>query len=336
MSAITPFISTPRLILRRAAHRLSHRVPEVPELQDVASTHVLSLPDAKLVTHEVLSKVQDESQPQLTLIFAHGFTLSSRSWVFQAAHLREIPNLRMLFPDLRGHGESEGPAGTLKVEVTATDLLATVEELAPEGPLMLVGHSLGVQTVLSMMRQSDELFRSRVKGIALVNGAIESFASDGVTQILRSFPVRMMRKYGQEYPNISARFKGSIDWVLEPFIASFVYHGALEEGKSARFDVVEYHAEEIERCTITTVLGYMDDLINHDETEAAAKLTGVPGVVMVGQKDNVTPASQTRSIAHRWPKSKLREIPETGHMLPVESPEDVNEELAELVALIRS
>ena len=56
---------------------------------------------------------------------------------------------------------------------------------------------------------------------------------------------------------------------------------------------------------------------------------------MVGQMDNVTPASQTRAIADMWPKAKLREVPDTGHMLPMEAPEKVNRELIELIELIR-
>lgn len=335
MSLLSPLFGTTRFVVRRAAHRLARRVPEVPELRDVVASHVHFPPDAKLVTKEILSARQDEGAEQLTVVFAHGFTLSSRSWVFQAEHLREIPNLRMLLPDLRGHGESTGPAETYTVDTTARDMLEIIGHLAPSGPLLLVGHSLGVQTVLSMMRQADSEFVARVRGIALVNGAIDSFASVGVTQILRSLPVRLMRKYGQRYPRVAARVKGSVDWVLEPFIASFVYHGALEEGESARFDVVEYHAEEIDRCTMTTVLGFMDDLINHDETEAAPRLADIPGVVMVGQKDNVTPASQTRAIVEEWPKATLRDIPETGHMLPLEAPEIVNEELAGLIARVR-
>ena len=335
MNPLRPFFDTSRFIFRRAAQRLSRQVPDVPELKDVARTHHFSLPDATLTCFEVRSEVEDDSLPELSVMFAHGYTLSARSWVFQAEALRKVPNLRMLIPDLRGHGESTADSDALTVQKTGTDTLHILRELAPSGPVLLVGHSLGVQTVLSAMEQGDDQFRERVVGVALVNGAITEFASAGVTQVLDSGPVQIMRRIGRRLPRLAEWVKNKVDWILEPFIASFVYHGELEEGISAEYDVVEYHAQDIERCTMTTVLGFLDDLVDNDETDAAPLLAEVPGVVMVGQMDNVTPASQTRAIADMWPKAKLREVPDTGHMLPMEAPEKVNRELIELIELIR-
>lgn len=360
MSAKTPrVVGAVKLTIRRTKNRLRKRVPDLPNLRDIKEIHYLTVPgtppvadvdakgdtakpedqnrpDVKVAVREIVSEDFDESsEDALTIVFAHGFTLSSQSWFFQAERLRHMNNLRMLFPDLRGHGDSPVPPESLGVDETAGDIVEIIEQLAPEGPLMLVGHSMGVMTVLGALRFMDDATRDRVKGIALINGAIDTFASAGITRVLRSHLVQGLRGLGKRFPRRAEKIKNNIEWALEPFIASFVYHGALEEGASARFDIVEFHAEEIDRTTMATVLGYLDDLTVHDETPAAPYLQGIPGVVMVGARDDVTPAEQTREIAKVWEGSLKREFPESGHMLPVECPEAVNSELVKLVKKIR-
>lgn len=324
------------LVVRRARYRLQRRIPDLPELRGIHATHCVETNGARLVVHEILSDATPEGTHPVTVVFAHGFTLSAQSWFFQAQRLRQEPGLRMLIPDLRGHGASTADRDSLTVENTSRDLLRIIDELAPEGTLILVGHSMGVMTVLGAMRLGTAELRKRVQGIALINGAIDTFASAGITMILRSWPIQAMRFLGKLMPQAAESFKNSIEGVLEPFIATFVYHGALEEGMSARFDIVEFHAEEIDRTNMSTILGFFDDLVEHDETPAAEAIAGVPGVVMVGAKDNVTPASQTREIASLWDGAELREFPEAGHMLPVECPEAVNREIVKLVRSAQS
>lgn len=329
-----------RLTTRRTVNRLRKRVPDLPSLQDVREVHQVSVDDGvSLAVREIVSGDWDADGAgdvaPLTIVFAHGFTLSGQSWVFQAARLRTLPKVRMLIPDLRGHGDSPAPAQKLGVDETATDLVEVIRQLAPEGDLMLVGHSMGTMTVLGALRHMTDDECERVKAIAMINGAIDTFASAGITQVLHSRTVRGLRRLGKKFPQKAEFVKNNVEWALEPFIATFVYHGALEEGASAKFDIVEFHAEEIDRTSMSTVLGYLDDLSEHDETPAAPYLQGVPGVVMVGKMDDVTPAEQTREIAKVWDVAVKKEFPESGHMLPVECPEKVNDELVKLIESVR-
>ena len=329
-----------RLTTKRTVNRLRKRVPELPSLQDVREVHRVSVADGvSLAVREIVSDDwESESTSEvapLTIVFAHGFTLSGQSWFFQAARLRMLPKVRMLIPDLRGHGDSPAPARRLGVDNTAADLVEAVRQLAPGDDLMLVGHSMGTMTVLGALRHMNDEERARVKAIAMINGSIDTFASAGITQLLHSRLVRTLRRVGKKFPHKAEIVKNSVEWALEPFIATFVYHGALEEGASAKFDIVEFHAEEIDRTSMSTVLGYLDDLSEHDETPSAPYLQGVPGVVMVGKMDDVTPAEQTREIAKVWDVAEKKEFPESGHMLPVECPEQVNNELVKLIDKVR-
>ena len=179
--------------------------PAVPGLPRARWIHRLTMDDgAKVAVHEVRSysfSFEDApSSAPTTVILVHGFNLTAASWFFQLDALREQPNLRILLPDLRGHGASEDAPG-LDIERTAIDLGATIRELAPTGRVILAGHSMGAMTVLGGLRHLEKADLQRVGGIALINGAIDTFASAGVTRILHSPLVRATRWLGAKSPS---------------------------------------------------------------------------------------------------------------------------------------
>lgn len=318
---------------RRFLHRLQGRKPDVPGLPAPDREHVVTSRDGvDLWVNDLGSQDAD-----VVCVFAHGFTLTSNSWFFQAEYLRrEWPEVRLLIPDLRGHGRSPVVRGEevapLSVDDTARDLLDVMSELIPENArIVLIGHSMGVMSVLGVIRMMSDAERERLAGLMLINGAIDTFASRGITRILDSAPVRLLRLIGKQTPSWAHQAKSGMEWLIKPVIAGLVYHGALEEGDSAKFDIVEFHTREIDSTSMGTILGYLDGLATHDETKAAPYLRSLSGAVMVGKKDDVTPAEQTRVIGRLWPKSRVVECEDAGHMLPVECPEAVNSVLADIL-----
>ena len=76
----------------------------------------------------------------LPILLVHGFPLSRAIWQPQIEALSR--NFRVIAPDLRGHGESEAPAGVYSMNTFADDLNALVDERQC-GPVVLAGHSMG-------------------------------------------------------------------------------------------------------------------------------------------------------------------------------------------------
>ena len=143
--------------------------------------------------------------------------------------------------------------------------------------------------------------------------------------------MRAARWLGAKSPSHLEWAKSLVEWAIKPVIAAFIYHGSLDEGESDNFDVLTFHANEIAGTSMRTLLGYLDDLTEHDELAAAELLADIPGEILVGAMDDVTPPSQSQRIHELWPRAACHEDPESGHLRPVERPEDVTRALLNLL-----
>src|SRR5699024_3739713 len=173
--------------------------PVRPGIHDLDATGVLTIEDhgtdIPLHWYEVGPDRDPAAEPgaadtaaaePLTIVFIHGFTLGADSWYRQFRGLRkELPGVRLLTLDLRGHGTTgEVPPSSCSTDTAAEDVLAVVAERAPAGKLILAGHSLGGQIAFAALRRAPEDVRHRIAGLVLVSTAIDRFAANGVPELL--------------------------------------------------------------------------------------------------------------------------------------------------------
>lgn len=113
------------------------------------------------------------------------------SWADTAAALAD--RWRVIAPDLRGHGDSDRAAdGLYLYEAMALDLAALVDDLGPEQPVTLVGHSLGG----SIAWRYAAAFPGRVRRLVLIEGLGPSpklFATQDATP-----PAERLRRWAAE------------------------------------------------------------------------------------------------------------------------------------------
>ena len=77
-----------------------------------------------------------------TMVFVHGYALNLDCWHFQREAFRG--KHRMVFYDQRSHGRSErSDREHATIEQLGDDLARVIEEVAPKGDVVLVGHSMG-------------------------------------------------------------------------------------------------------------------------------------------------------------------------------------------------
>jgi acylglycerol lipase len=119
-----------------------------------------------------------ESPPRRQVVLSHGFAEHSGRYHHVAEALVET-GLSVWAPDHRGHGRSEGTRADIESVWEAADdlnrFVDVVRDRAPEGPLFLVGHSLGGLIAAAYA----ERYQDRLTGLAL-SGALLHVAPEVV------------------------------------------------------------------------------------------------------------------------------------------------------------
>ena len=101
--------------------------------------------DGVLLNVEVDEPDGDVAAGTPTVVFVHGWVLDLNCWHYQRAALRG--RARLVFYDQRSHGRSgRSPAASSTHEQLGRDLRTVLESVAPDGPVVLVGHSMGGRT----------------------------------------------------------------------------------------------------------------------------------------------------------------------------------------------
>src|SRR5439155_26670523 len=105
-----------------------------------------------------------------TLVMLHGFSGDLTLWHYQWKRFSK--SFRCLLFDQRGHGLS-GPAttGDYSLEALGRDVKAILDAEAGQGPVVLVGNSMGGMAVLSFAERFPEAFGSQVRAVVLANTA---------------------------------------------------------------------------------------------------------------------------------------------------------------------
>lgn len=280
-------------------------------------------------------EVDGPSDAPVTVILAHGWTLDMRSWAPVAWRLAAgsgpagQPPVRVIRYDHRGHGRSELPArAEMTIEGLADDLADLIGELAPSGPLVLGGHSMGGMAIMALVERRPELVASRVAGVALV-----STAAGGLADTTLGLSVRLLglvRKGEIKLADAAWVDRRAVLTRRPTLIAPGLR--ALVVGRGADRGALRITSRCIADCRPATMVGFRPTLNAHERDAALAAFEQIPTEVMVGTRDKLTPVYQSRRIVTTANRARLTLYPGAGHMLPLERVDGVTARLAELAA----
>lgn len=269
----------------------------------------------------------------LTVVFSHGFCLRMGSFHFQRAALAQRwgPQVRMVFYDQRGHGQSAAaPTETYTVEQLGRDLETVLQVMVPRGPVVLVGHSMGGMTVLSHARQFPEHYGSKsgegVVGAALISSAAEGLPRSPVGEILQNPALEAVRFAARYVPGVVLRTRGATRSALRPILKSASFGSEDVSPSLAAFAESMIHDTEI-----TTLVEFLHALEVHDESAALRVLARVPTLIACGADDLLTPLKHSEEMAAALPDSELLIVSGAGHLVQLEQPEVINDALVRLV-----
>jgi len=100
------------------------------------------------------------------LVMTHGWGLDSTAWYYLRQHLSS--RFRLVTWDLPGLGRSALPTNKdFTVEHLATYLHEVIASV--NGPVLLLGHSIGGMTILTLCRRFPDMMNSKVVGAVLVD-----------------------------------------------------------------------------------------------------------------------------------------------------------------------
>ena len=274
---------------------------------------------------------ETSSDASPTYVLAHGWTLDHTSWDrVTAGLLAAAPDARVVRWDQRGHGSSAPGPRRPTIKRLGDDLASVVRQLAPEGDVVLAGHSMGGMTILACAGRYPELVAGRVKAVALVSTAGALSPADGI-DVSRAL-------------DLPERFRPAasavVPWVMRGLAAmpgrALVPGQRLDGTRALLFgkdpdpvDVSRTH-QAIAGTRMSTFGRYYLALRLYDEIAGLAHLRVIPISILVGSCDRLTPQRFSQDLAQRLPHASLHVLEGAGHMLPLERADEV---LAELLTL---
>ena len=295
------------------------------ELLDADRGSVVTTPDG---VDLAVREVGPEHAP-LTVVFSHGFCLRMGAFYFQRERLEREwgPQVRMVFYDQRGHGQSaEASPDTYTIEQLGRDLETVLSVTAPRGPVVLVGHSMGGMTVLSHARQFPRRYPNRIVGVALISSAAEGVARSQVAEILKNPALEAVRFAVRYAPKTVHRTRGAAKSVIAPILRAASYGDA-----KVSPSVVAFSEKMMHGTPIVTLVEFLHALEVHDEDAALQTLAKVPTLIACGSRDLITPVEHSEAMAARLPKCELVIVEGAGHLVQLEQPEIIDDALVRLV-----
>lgn len=242
-----------------------------------------------------------------TVVLAHGWTLTRASWLPVLERL-VAAGVRVVTYDQRGHGDSSPLRDHPTVRMLGDDLAAVLDVVAPRDPVVLGGHSMGGMTVMAYAGLHPDDFRSRVAGTVLV-----ATSAGELQNRLRTLETRAM-SLASRLPRIPAG----------RFVTTRGQRRLLF-GADADPAQVELTRDMVASTPLPTMGRFFGALGEHDESEALSQLDGIPTVVLVGDRDRLTPPGHSRRLGELIPHAELRILPGRGHMLMYEATDEVVE-----------
>jgi pimeloyl-ACP methyl ester carboxylesterase len=274
------------------------------------------------------------ASPPLTVVFSHGYCLNQDSWHFQRAALRG--SVRAVYWDQRSHGRSARGKDQLggapaTIDQLGRDLKRVIDAAAPDGPLVLVGHSMGGMTVMAFAEQFPDLVHERVAGVAFVGTSSGKLAA-----VTLGLPAAATRAFRVLAPGVLRVLGTQVDLVERGRRATADLFAGIVKRYSFGSDDVDpgvgrFAERMIESTPIDVVAEFYPAFTEHEKAEALEVFDSLPGLVLAGGKDLLTPSDHSRDIAERLPDAEFVIVPGAGHLVMLERPDLVNAHLAALL-----
>lgn len=237
------------------------------------------------------------------LLFLHGWLMSHSVWTYQSPL---ADRFRVLAPDLRGHGASEGSG--FSYDACVADLVELLDHLELEDTI-IVGWSMGAQIALRLRT----VLRERVVALVLVGGTPRFCAHDGYEHGLPSAEVRAMAlRLRRNYTRAAGEF----------------YRDMFSPDDEREIDTSVLAKTIVSRLPqLPVALAALDELVSTDLRTLLQEVT-LPVLLVHGETDRICLPGASRFIHSILPHSRMKLLPGVGHAPFIVRPAEFNADLS--------
>lgn len=234
-------------------------------------------------------------------VLLHGFPLDHRLWL-DTLHSPLAATHTLAAIDLRGHGASAWAGDAVHgMELFADDVAAVITALGAK-QADVVGLSMGGYVALAFGERHPAMLRT----LALVD--TKSGADSEAGRAGRDAAMQTVVAQGRRV-------------VAEAMIQKLLPPDSDLLLRARLTTIMESQPAE----TFVADLRGMRDRV--DRTPSL-RMLGVPTLVVVGEKDVLTPPSEARAMADALSNARIVIVPDCGHLVPMEAPAAFERELS--------
>lgn len=241
------------------------------------------------------------------LVFLHGVGTSHTVW--NAVLPRLTDSFRLLAPDLRGHGRSPKPAGShfsfLELEGDVLHLL----DAKGVDRAHLIGLSGGALLALRLALDHPD----RLRSLVMVSGAAYT---DSHT---RAIADRWSEVYAKEG--------------VDPFALRLLKDLYYPDWIEGHLDFADGLRKQVRTQDFGPAVRWARAMKSFDERNRIATLR-LPTLIVQAMDDAVVDASHGRILRQTIPGAQIRILAETGHMVPVERPQETADAIGAFVRAV--
>ncbi len=227
------------------------------------------------------------------LVFVHGAGLNATTWKYQSGF---FPDAKAV--NLPGHGDSgRDPMDT--IGGYAAWLGAQIRAAVPD-PVTLVGHSMGGLIALETAARNADM----VAGLVLIAVAAEMRVNSDLLEAAR------------------ARDKEAAAMIVKLSLPRHSGYGRPKDW------VIQMSGDFMSTAESGVLVGGLEACDRYRDAVAMAERVRCPALLILGEKDAMTRPSAAQPVAAALADARIVVIEKAGHMLPLETPDGVNEAIS--------
>jgi 3-oxoadipate enol-lactonase len=239
------------------------------------------------------------------IIFVHGFPFDHTMWRAQIDVFGE--KYFCVSYDIRGLGESPAGDGQSTMESFVDDLELIIDELKLVKPVLCglsMGGYIGLRA-LERFHNSVPMGEEKFSAVILCDTKAEADNNEG--KLKRAAAIKRISTEG-----------------LAPFVKDFIANCYGDHYKQNHKEEFEKRIAKSSAFNPTGVKGSLLAMLGRNDTTEYLGKIKIPALIICGELDALTPPAVMKPMADKINGAEFVVIKNSGHMSPIETPDEVN------------